>query len=73
MRRGGGDSVNGESTAVYEVHLNLDGKVIDKKIWVSSRNLIVKTEGMLEGANYTTEYDFAHVTPPANAISIGGR
>lgn len=72
-RRGGSDSVNGESTTVYEVHLNLDGQPMDKKIWVTPRNLIVKTEGVLGGANYITEYDFAHVAAPANAISMGGK
>jgi hypothetical protein len=72
-RRSGSDSVSGESTAVYEVHMNLEGQISDRKCWVSSKNLILKTEGVMEGAHYTTEYDFAHVTPPANAIPMGGK
>lgn len=72
-RRSGSDSISGESTAVYEVHLNMEGQVSDQKIWVSSKNMVLKSEGVIEGARYTTEYDFAHVTPPPNAISLGGK
>ena len=72
-RRSGSDSISGESTAVYEVHMNLEGQVSDQKIWVSSKNMVLKSEGVIEGARYTTEYDFAHVTPPPNAISLGGK
>jgi|ERR1700722_10383507 len=72
-RRSGSDSVNGEVTVVYEVHMNLEGVVTDQKMWVSSKNMVVRSEGTIEGAHYTTDYDFAHVTPPANAISMGGK
>ena len=72
-RRSGSDSVNGEFTVVYQVHMNLEGQVSDQKIWVSSKNMILKSEGVIEGARYTTDYDFAHVTPPANAIPMGGK
>lgn len=72
-RRGGSESVNGESTAVYEVHMNLEGSSSDNRVWVSSKNLVLKSEAVIEGAHYTTEYDFAHVTPPANAIPMGGK
>ena len=72
-RRSATDSVGGEATLVYEVHMNLEGQVSDQKIWVSSKNMIFKSEGVMQGAHYTTEYDFAHVTPPANAISMGGK
>jgi hypothetical protein len=70
-RRSGSDSVNGESTTVYEVHMNLEGQSTDNKYWVSSKNLILKSETVMEGAHYTNDYDFAHVTAPSNAISIG--
>jgi hypothetical protein len=72
-RRIDSDSVSGESTAVYEVRLNLEGELSDQKWWMSSKNLILKTEGVVEGAHYTTEYDFAHATPPPNAVSLGGK
>ncbi len=72
-RRGGSESVGGESTAVYDVHMNLDGSSSDNRVWVSSRNLVLKSETVVEGAHYTTEYDFTHVTPPAKAISMGGK
>ncbi len=72
-RRSGSDSVSGEVTVVYEVHMNLEGEVTDQKIWVSSKNMVLKSEGTIEGAHYTTDYDFAHVTPPANAIPMGGK
>jgi hypothetical protein len=70
--RSGSDSVNGEVATTYEVQVDLEEVMKDNKIWVSSRNLILKSEGHIEGAHYTTEYDYAHVTPPANAISMGG-
>jgi hypothetical protein len=70
-RRSGSESVGGESTAVYDVHMNQDGDQSDAKIWVSSKNLILKSETVLEGGHYMTEYDFAHVTPPANAVPMG--
>jgi hypothetical protein len=70
-RRVGNESVGGESTACYDVHMSQDGEQSDAKIWVSSKNLILKSETVLEGSHYTTEYDFAHVTPPANAIPLG--
>jgi hypothetical protein len=72
-RRNGSESVGGESAAVYEVHMNLEGSISDSKVWVSSKNLILKSEGVIEGAHYTTEYDFGHVTPPANATPMGGK
>jgi hypothetical protein len=72
-RRSGSDSASGEVTVVYEVHMNQEGIVTDQRIWVSSKNMVLKSEGTVEGAHYTTDYDFAHVTPPANAIPIGGK
>lgn len=69
--RTGGESLGGESTAVYDVHMSQDGEQSDAKIWVSSKNLILKSETVLEGGHYTTEYDFSHVTPPANPIPMG--
>jgi hypothetical protein len=72
-RRSGGDGVSGESTAVYQVHMNMNGQVSDQKLWVSAKNLILKSEGVIAGARYSTEYDFAHVTPPTGAIEMGGR
>jgi hypothetical protein len=44
----------------------------DVKIWVSSGNLITKSEGSMEGARYSAVYDYAHVTPPADAVRMGG-
>lgn len=72
-RRSGSDSASGEVTVVYEVHMNQEGIVTDQRIWVSSKNMVLKSEGTVEGARYTTDYDFSHVTPPANAIPIGGK
>jgi hypothetical protein len=40
---------------------------------VSSKNLVLKSEEVIDGAHYTTEYDFSHATPPANAIPMGGK
>jgi hypothetical protein len=70
-RRSGSDNVNGEVTAVYQVHMNLESEVTDQKIWVSLKNMVLKSEGAIEGVRYTTDYDYAHVTPPANAMPMG--
>jgi hypothetical protein len=72
-RRSGSEGVSGESTAVYDVHLNLEGTISDNRIWVSAKNLILKSENVIAGTHYTTEYDFGHVTPPANAMPMGGK
>jgi hypothetical protein len=40
---------------------------------VSARNLILKSEAVIEATHYSTEYDFSHVTPPANAMPLGGQ
>jgi hypothetical protein len=72
-RRSGSDRVSGEVTVLYEVHMNLEGQVSDQQIWVSSKNMVLKSEGTIEGSHYTTVYDFAHVTPPANALPMGGK
>jgi hypothetical protein len=72
-RRTGTESVGGESTAVYEVHMNIEGSISDGRVWVSSKNLILKSEQVIQGAHYTTEYDFVHVTPPVNAMPMGGK
>jgi hypothetical protein len=71
-RRSGGDTVNGEPAATYEIQAGNEDVMIDSKIWVSSKNLIMKSEGSIEGARYSTVYDYAHVTPPADAARIGG-
>jgi hypothetical protein len=72
-RRSGTESVSGESSAVYEVHMNIEGSISNGRVWVSSKNLILKSEQVIEGVHYTTEYDFGHVTPPAGAIPMGGK
>jgi hypothetical protein len=69
----GSDNVSGESAAVFEVHMENAGTISDNRMWVSSKNLILKSEATIDGAHYTTEYDYTHVTPPANAISMGGK
>jgi hypothetical protein len=73
-RRNGSESVSGESTVVYDVRMSLDGSpLMDGKVWVSSKNRILKSEGVVGGTRYTTEYDFAHVTPPDNAQPMDGK
>jgi hypothetical protein len=71
--RNGSESLGGESSAMYDVHMNLQGSVSDSRVWISSKKLILKSEQVIEGVHYTTEYDFDHATPPANAISMGGK
>jgi hypothetical protein len=72
-QRGSSDSVNGESAAVYEVRMDDNGTIVDEKIWVSSKNLILKADGSVNGTRFSSVYDFVHVSPPANATAVGGR
>jgi hypothetical protein len=71
--RSGNDTVNGETATVYNVQVDAEETMKNNKIWVSPKNLILKSEGTIEDAHYTTLYDYAHVTPPANAKSMGSR
>jgi hypothetical protein len=70
-RRTGTDNVNGEPAAVYEVHMDDNGTIVEQKIWVSAKNLILKAEGSVNGVRYSSVYDFSHVAPPANATAMG--
>ena len=71
-KRSGTDMVNGQPAIFYELQLDLDGVTMETKTWVSSQNLILKSEGIEGGSHYTTVYDSSHVTPPANAKRMGG-
>jgi hypothetical protein len=42
-RRSGSESLRGESTAVYDVHMNLEGSISDNRVWVSSKNCLTST------------------------------
>jgi hypothetical protein len=70
-RRSGSDTVNGESAAVYEVHIENEGSISDNKIWVSSKNLLLRSDVSTEGHRYSTVYDFSNVAPPPNATPMG--
>jgi hypothetical protein len=72
-RRSGADSVNGEPATVFEFHMDEAGSPSDGKIWVSSRNLVLKSENIIQGVHYATDYDYAHVAPPANFTAMVGR
>lgn len=71
--RVGGDTVNGEAATVYAVSVDQAGAPMEQKIWVSSKNLILKSEGNANGGRIVTAFDFSNVTPPANATPMGGR
>jgi hypothetical protein len=71
-RRSGADTVNGEQAATFEIQMTADGVTADSKIWVSTKNLVLKLEGSNAGTRYVTTYDYAHVTPPADAVRMGG-
>jgi hypothetical protein len=72
-RHSGADTVDGEPVATYEIHMDSGDIASDSKIWVTSRDLITKSEGSIGGARYRAVYDYAHVTPPAGATPMGGR
>jgi hypothetical protein len=71
-KRSGSETVNGQPAVWYEVQVDTEGVTLNDKIWVSSKNFILKSEGDLNGSHYVTVYDFSHVTPPANAKRMGG-
>jgi hypothetical protein len=70
--RVGSDTVNGESATVYAISFDQAGAMMEQKIWVSSKNLILKSEGNINGGRIVTSFDFSNVTPPANATPMGG-
>jgi hypothetical protein len=70
--RVGNDTVNGESATVYAISFDQAGAMMEQKIWVSSKNLILKSEGNANGGRIVTNFDFSNVTPPANATPMGG-
>lgn len=53
-RRGGRDTVNGESAVTYEIQMDDDGAMTASKIWVTSKNLVVKAAGSTESTRYVT-------------------
>jgi hypothetical protein len=70
-QRVGSDSVNGASTTVYAVHVDNEGSISDNKIWVAANQLVLKSDSLIEGTRYVSVYDYAHLTPPANATPVG--
>jgi hypothetical protein len=70
-KRSGTDMVNGQPATFYELQIDEEGINSEIKMWVSSQNLILKTEGNPGNLHYTTLYDSVHVTPPANAKRMG--
>ena len=70
-RSGGTDTVNGQPMISYELKTDNEGTMREYKIWVSSQNLILKSEGIQDTSKYTTVFDSTHVTPPANAKRMG--
>jgi hypothetical protein len=72
-RRSGSDTVNGEPAAVYEIQLSTEGDTNDAKLWVSSKSLVMKSEGSAEGTRFVTAYDYTHVTAPTGAVPMGGK
>jgi hypothetical protein len=71
--RVGSDTVNGESTTVYAVSFDQGGAMMQQKIWVSSKNLILKSEGNANGGRIVTTMDYSNVVAPANATSMSGK
>jgi hypothetical protein len=70
-KRSGSDMVNGQPAIFYELRIDTDGTIMESKIWVSSQNLVLKSEGIQGASHYTTVFDSSHVTPPANAKRMG--
>ena len=71
-KRSGSGSILGQPAMFYEIEADAEGTIMESKIWVSSQNLILKSEGVQDNFHYTTVYDSSHVTPPAYAKRMGG-
>ena len=69
----GSERVNGESTTTYTLSYDTSGAMMEQKIWVSSKNLILKSEGKVNGGKVETTMDYSTPKPPANAIPMGGK
>ena len=72
-KREGADVVGGAPVTVYVMHMETDDRISDGKIYVTAAHLILKAEMDISGAHYSTSYDYAHVTPPADAKPMGTR
>jgi hypothetical protein len=69
----GMDSTNGQPAAIYKVHTENDGTVLDEKMWISAKGLPLKSEALVDGTTYESLYDLAHAQPPADAKPVGSR
>lgn len=70
-QRAGTDTVNGEPATIYKIHSENDGSANDFRLWISAKNLALKSESHVEGATAVSTYDYVHVQAPANAIPMG--
>jgi hypothetical protein len=69
--RTGAESVNGQPVTVYAVHVENQGTTSDSKIWVSAKNLQLKSEMTVGDTHFVTTADYDHVQVPTNATPMG--
>jgi len=70
--RSGTGTVHRTATVVYLMHEDNGGDITDSKVWIAA-NLIMRSDITLAGAHYTTLFDYAHVSAPANAKALASR
>lgn len=70
--RVGSDTVNGVAATVYALSFDQGGTLVQQKIWISSGNLILKSEGSVNGGRMVTVPDYSNIAVPANATPVGG-
>ncbi len=69
----GSEDVDGQSAAVYHVHIENDGTTSDNKLWISGENRLLKSESTVGGKQYSVSYDYAHIDPPKDAKPLGSQ
>jgi hypothetical protein len=72
-QRGGTETIGGQPTTIYMVHAENDGVASDNTLWISARNLPLKSDMRVAGKHYVSVYNYDNVRPPQDAVPAGGR
>ena len=64
------EQVGRQAATLYTAHVENEDIVTDDKIWLGSNGLPLKVDKLVEGASYSTIYDYEHAEAPANATPM---
>ena len=65
-KRGGSETINGQSTTIYMIHNVNQGFTSDNRVWISSAGVPVKTEVNMgaDGGTIVSTFDYSHAAVP---------